>query len=334
MKRKRCFLGGIALLLLAILSACISQNSAVDPIEQTAPIDPVVVRINEFEFTQAQLDQELAFDRAVHLLTTGRELTQQDPQEKLERLSTGLLIDQEAQAAGIEASEAEVETALNAFVEERGGTVEALEAALGGQGATLADFSETVVARTVRTEKYLVEVVLAGAETPTQQQEKLTAWLSGIEENAEVEILYEPPEEAPVVGAVAPDFTLTNLAGENVSLSQFRGRPVMVNFWATWCVPCRQEMPAFQQAFQQHQAEDLVIVAINLEEDATLVEPFVDEFGLSFEILYDSDGAINKLYLVNGLPRTVFIDRQGVIQHIQVGEVQEALLQGFLGRIL
>lgn len=93
-------------------------------------------------------------------------------------------------------------------------------------------------------------------------------------------------------------------------------------------------MPAFQRAFEQHQAEGLVILAINLEENDDLVEPFVNKFGLSFEILYDRDGAINKRYLVSGLPRTVFIDSQGVIQHIQVGEVQEVLLQEFLKRIL
>jgi len=330
MIKKSCILGGIAILL-AILSACTAPNN---PIETTKPLDPVVARINDFDFTQSQLDHELAFDRAVHLLTTGRELTQQDPAAKLDRLTTGLLIDQQAREADITVSEAEITTALAAFVDERGGSVEALDSALQGQGATLADFRETVVARTLRAEKYLTETVLAGAENPAQQQEKLASWLSGIQENAKIEILYEPPAEAPVVGAVAPDFILTNLAGESVSLSQFRGQPVVVNFWATWCVPCRQEMPTFQQAFEQHQAEGLVILALDLAEDASLVEPFVEEFGLSFEILYDSDGAINKHYLVNGLPRTVFIDRQGVIQHIQVGEVQEVLLQGFLGQIL
>ncbi|MEM7343840.1 MAG: redoxin domain-containing protein [Chloroflexota bacterium] len=319
---------------MAILSACASQNSGVAPVEQTHPVDPVVIRINAFEFTQSQLDQELAFDRAVHLLTTGQELTQQDPQQKLERLSTGLLIDQQAREAGILADDEIVADALEAFVAERGGTVETLDAALQSQGVTLVNFSEMVVARTVRAEKYLVEVVLADAETPNQQQEKLAAWLAGIEETAEIEILYEPPAEAPRVGAVAPDFTLTNLNGEQVSLSQFRGQPVVVNFWATWCVPCRKEMPTFQQAFEKHQGEGLVILAIDLAEDTSQVEPFVEELGLSYEILYDSDGAINRLYLVNGLPRTLFIDRQGVIQHIQVGEVQEVLLQGFLGRIL
>ncbi len=332
--QKKCFLvGGIAILL-AILSACTSQSNSIETVEQAEIVDPIVARINDLEFTQSQLDRELAFDRAVHLLTTGRELTQQDPEGKLERLTTSLLIDEEAKVAGIVATEEEISMALDAFVEERNGSLEVFESALQGQGITLAEFSETVVARTVRAEKYLAEVVLAGAETPARQQEQLAAWVSGIQDNAAIEIFYEPPAEAPVVGATAPDFTLTNLDGEEVTLSQFRGKPVIVNFWATWCVPCRREMPAFQRAFDAHQTEGLVILALDVKEDARLVEPFVEELGLTFEILYDSDGAINDLYLVSGLPRTIFIDRQGVIKHIQVGEVQEVVLQGLLDRIL
>jgi peroxiredoxin len=180
----------------------------------------------------------------------------------------------------------------------------------------------------------LSEVVLAEADTAAQQQEQLAAWLGNIQDSAEVEILYEPPSAAPVIGAIAPDFTLTNLVGEEVSLSDFRGRPVVVNFWATWCVPCRREMPAFQRAFEAYQADDLVILALDLEETAAQVEPFVEELGLTFEVLYDSQGEVNDTYQVTGLPRTVFIDRQGVIRHIQVGEVQEVLLEGFLDRIL
>lgn len=325
---------GIAFWFVILLSACSGSNNTVNPIEQPQSDDLIVARIGEKPYTQAQLDQELAFDRAVNVITTGRELTRQDPLEKLDRLTTTLLIEQLAREANLSVSEAEVSAALAAFVEERNSSVEALEAALLAQGTNLADFTEVNVARTVRIEKYLAEVVLAGATTPAAQQEKLTAWLTDIQNNARIEILYEPPAEAPVVGATAPDFTLTNLAGEPVTLSQFRGQPVVINFWATWCVPCRREMPALQQAFVEHQEEGLVILAVNQREETNLVEPFVDELGLTFEILYDSDGAVNKAYQVTGLPRTVFVDRQGVIKHIQVGELQEVVLQGLLDRIL
>ena len=325
-------LAGIAFWLV-LLSACAGRNSVLEMDGPTELADAVVARVDDQVYTQAQLDQELAFDRAVNVITTGQELTRQEPLEKLDRLTTSLLIDQLAQVANLSASEAEVSAALNTFVEERNSSVEALEAALLAQGTSLADFNQVNVARTVRIEKYLSQVVLAGATTPAEQQQKLAAWLTDIQDNTQIEILYEPPAEAPVIGAIAPDFTLTNLAGEPISLSQFRGQPVLINFWATWCVPCRQEMPTLQRAFVEHQDEGLVILAVNQREEASLVEPFIDELGLTFEVLYDSDGFVNKTYQVTGLPRTVFIDRQGVIKHIQVGELQEVTLQGLLERI-
>ena len=105
-------------LLACLLSAC--AGSAPTPsFEPTEATDPVVVRINGVEYRQSLLDQDLAFDRAVHFVTTGRELTRQDPQLKLERMTTGLLIDQQARAAGITATEAEIEAALSAFINER-----------------------------------------------------------------------------------------------------------------------------------------------------------------------------------------------------------------------
>lgn len=327
---------GIIFLMAAILAGCANQQTA--PTDQTASnqpenANPVVAQINNLELTLSDLNRELAFDRAIYLLTTGKELTQQDPVEKLERLSTTLLIDQQARQAGISATEAEIAAALENFTQTRNITTDTLQAALQQQGYTLDDFKQNL-ARTIRAEKYLTRVIFADAQTPEQQTEKLAALVTELQQNANIKILYQPPKEAPVVGAMAPNFTLTNLNGKEVSLSQFRGRPVILNFWATWCVPCRREMPALQQAFQTHQPDGLAVLAINLKEDAALVEPFVDELGLSFEILYDSQGEVNKTYTVAGLPRTIFIDRQGVIQHIQVGELQEILLQGFLGRIL
>ncbi len=322
--------------MVAILAGCANQQAA--PTAQTASnqpenANPIVAQINNLELTLADLNRELAFDRAVYLLTTGKELTQQDPVEKLERLSTTLLIDQQAQQAGISATQAEIAAALENFTQTRNITTDTLQAALQQQGYTLDDFKQNL-ARTTRAEKYLTQVIFADAQTPEQQTEKLAALVTELQQNANIKILYQPPKEAPVVGATAPNFTLTNLNGKEVSLSQFRGRPVILNFWATWCVPCRREMPALEKAFQTHQPDGLVILAINLKEDAPLVESFVDELGLSFEILYDRQGEVNKTYTVAGLPRTIFIDRQGVIQHIQVGELQEILLQGFLGRIL
>jgi peroxiredoxin/uncharacterized coiled-coil protein SlyX len=327
----RYILFGITFLCLVFLSACRSQitNDAAPTSRAAKTDDSVVARINNLEFTRSELEREMAIDQAVYRLTNGRELVLQDPEGTLQGLIYSLLLDQQARQAGITATDEEVIAALNKYVTGKNISIKDLEAELERLGYTLTDF-QTNIARDVRIEKYLNELIVANPK----QQLDFSTWLRNLRKNAAIEILYEPPEKQPMMGAIAPDFTLTGLTGEQVTLSQFRGRPVVINFWATWCVPCRREMPAFQRAFETHQMDELVILAVNFEEGSDLVRPFVKELGITFEILYDSQAEVAKTYQVTGLPRTVFVDRQGVIQHIQVGEVQETLLEGLLEKVL
>lgn len=129
--------------------------------------------------------------------------------------------------------------------------------------------------------------------------------------------LMEQPSATPVIGRPAPGFQLAALDGRPVSLGDFRGRPVIVNFWATWCEPCKQEMPALQaEAARQ---PDLVVLGIDNVESAVKVRPFVDQLGLRFPILLDQDGSVVERYQVTGLPTTFFIDRSGVLRGIYRG---------------
>ena len=98
--------------------------------------------------------------------------------------------------------------------------------------------------------------------------------------------------------------------------------------------PCRREMPALQRAVETYQEDGLVVLAVNFEEEANLVRPFVEELDLTIEILLDTHAEVSQTYLVTGLPHTVFVDRQGTIRHIQVGEVKQEMLEEFLGQIL
>lgn len=139
----------------------------------------------------------------------------------------------------------------------------------------------------------------------------------------------EPTEVAPIKGAIAPDFSLLNLEGETVSLSDFRGKSVIVNFWATWCGPCRLEMPELEAAYQEHQP-DLVILAVDIMESPEQVSDFFLELELSFEPLLDTDGSIQTLYQVRGNPSSYFVDEDGVIQAIHVGLLTEDLLDNYL----
>ena len=115
-------------------------------------------------------------------------------------------------------------------------------------------------------------------------------------------------------GNRAPNFTTTTLDGEVVSLADFRGKVVLLNFWFTNCGPCRVEMPEFQNVTEAYADEDVVIVAVNREEGPEPIREFADELGLTFPILLDEEGDIQFQYDVKGYPSTFILDRDGVIQ--------------------
>ena len=136
--------------------------------------------------------------------------------------------------------------------------------------------------------------------------------------------------EAPMVGYGAPDFTLTNLDGKSVHLRDFRGRVVVINFWATWCEPCRTEMPIFQSAYRVNQPLGLEILAVNFDESRSEVQEFRDQMSLGFTMLLDPGGVIQRLYRVSGYPTTFFVDREGVIRAQHVGDLNESQLDEYL----
>jgi cytochrome c biogenesis protein CcmG, thiol:disulfide interchange protein DsbE len=125
----------------------------------------------------------------------------------------------------------------------------------------------------------------------------------------------------PQVGFMAPAFTLTDLDGQNVNLSDHLGKVVVLNFWASWCPPCRAEMPAIQQVYQDFQDQGLVVLAVNVanQDTMTAMLTFLGSFEHTFPILLDENGAVNRLYAVSSLPTTFFIDREGMIRDLVVG---------------
>jgi cytochrome c biogenesis protein CcmG/thiol:disulfide interchange protein DsbE len=133
----------------------------------------------------------------------------------------------------------------------------------------------------------------------------------------------EEPSGPPAPGKLAPAFELESLAGETVSLADYRGHPVMLNFWATWCGPCQMEMPVFEWLARNPdwQAEDIVILAVNQGESPALVSQFVDVFGITFPVLLDADYAVSIAYNIRGLPTTFFIDKDGIIREIKIGAI-------------
>ncbi len=123
---------------------------------------------------------------------------------------------------------------------------------------------------------------------------------------------------AVAVGSRAPSWTLPDAQGNTVRLSDFRGRPTVLNFWATWCFPCREEMPLLAQAAQAH--PEMSLIAINEGETPADVARFLDEIGVRLPlVVYDSQGAVATQYQVRGFPTTFFLDEQGVIRAIFLG---------------
>lgn len=141
-----------------------------------------------------------------------------------------------------------------------------------------------------------------------------------------------PALSVPEVDAPAPDFSLQSLDGSLVTLGELKGLPVIINFWATWCGPCRVEMPTFQ-AYQDQFEGELVILAINASESQQDVNQFVDELDLNLRVLLDPEGEVEKQYRVRGLPTTYFIDESGVIQYIHLGLLSDSQLGGYLGNM-
>jgi peroxiredoxin len=135
---------------------------------------------------------------------------------------------------------------------------------------------------------------------------------------------------APIVGSLAPDFELSDTLGNTIRLSDHQGQVVLLNFWATWCVPCRVEMPALQVRFEAHESVGLAILAIDFDESAEQVGDFGREFDLTFPLVLDPGGVVQQLYRVRGYPTSVFLDEQGVIRALHIGVMTESQLDGYL----
>jgi thiol-disulfide isomerase/thioredoxin len=132
----------------------------------------------------------------------------------------------------------------------------------------------------------------------------------------------------PEVDRVAPIFTLPTLAGEELQLDNYKGQVVLLNFWATWCEPCKRELPALEQAHQQYGTQGLVIIGVNLTDDelaqgrdAAAIQTFLTQFGVSYPIALDIEGEVANAYRIFPLPTSFFIDGTGRIRYVHIGEL-------------
>ena len=132
---------------------------------------------------------------------------------------------------------------------------------------------------------------------------------------------------------LAANFTLPDLAGNNVSLSDFKGKPVYINFFATWCPPCRGEMPDIEKMYQKYKDRGLVVLAIDLNEDKATVQSFISQAGYTFKVLLDQNGVTSSDYNTSSIPVSVFVDKNGGIIATRVGSLTEAEMEGYIAKL-
>ncbi|HHH36527.1 MAG TPA: TlpA family protein disulfide reductase [Gammaproteobacteria bacterium] len=132
-------------------------------------------------------------------------------------------------------------------------------------------------------------------------------------------LLLSPLAGAEEISGPAPDFTLKSRSGENLKLSEFRGEVVMINFWASWCGPCRQEMPLLDQLYARYSPMGFTILGVNVEEDSAQAEKLLEEIPVSFPILFDSQNRVTEQYDVVAMPSTVMVDRDGNMRYLHLG---------------
>lgn len=129
------------------------------------------------------------------------------------------------------------------------------------------------------------------------------------------------PKVGTSVGNLAPDFTLSSTTGKTVSLSDYRGKRVMVNFWGTWCPPCRAEMPDMEKFYQENDVEILAVNLTPTESNVSDVTDFIDEFGLSFQVLLDEELTVSSRYGIQPVPTSFMVDSKGIVQYVALGAV-------------
>ena len=123
-----------------------------------------------------------------------------------------------------------------------------------------------------------------------------------------------------IIGSPAPDFSLPSINGQEVGLQGFSGKPVILNFWATWCAPCKEEMPLLESISKKY-GSNLAVIAINEGDNLSAVKEFVANENLDLQILLDEESKVGELYKLGGYPTSVFIDGKGIIQAIYLGEL-------------
>ncbi len=295
----------------------------------------VAAIVNGQTITQQELATEQTLYVTMATLTQGRPPAQVPTAfDMLNQMIADRLKYNEATKAGINVSPGEVEAQISAIEAQAGFTEAQLQTALAQAGLDRSVLEEWI-RRQIAIGRYVNSVVLANVP-PEAQEAAVRNWSNTLQTQADVEIRLGSSggRRAAKIGEPAPDFALPTPDGETVRLSDLRGRPVLLNFWATWCPPCKIEMPDIENLYQKYKDQGFTVIAIDQQESPDAVRQYFQQMGLSFQPVIDSTGEIFNLYRVVALPTSYFIDSQGVVRVQHRGMMTREQMESYVGQVI
>lgn len=327
--RARCL---FVLLLAGVLSGCALLDMA-QP-QAASPSAEVMATVNGVRFTRADLSKRIALVQVSTWIVSGAAPADLDEGLYVDKWIDSELMAQAAAKAGFSATDADANQEIARLL----AAAKLDETDLLRQLNLLELSRDDVVQyekRALAVQHFVEQQVLAGA-SEVEKPGRLATWL--VHERGAAQIVKPTSAQTRPVGvyagAVAPDFTLNDTSGGPRTLNSQRGSVVLVNFWATWCGPCRNEMPAIQQAYDEHKNDGLVVWGVNVAETGDQATAYARELGLNFTLLLDSDSKVMHQYHVFGLPTSLFVGRDGVISEVAVGEMSKESLGALLAKAL
>jgi thiol-disulfide isomerase/thioredoxin len=331
---------GIALLVVLAVAGFVLLRRPPGP---GADLPAVVATVNGEKISREQLVQAVNINRAMYPLAQGRPLNvdpaamRQFELQLLDQMIDNMLILQEAKKANLTVNEKDVDAEVNGLVAKYQITDQQLDAQLASVGLRRSDLREWL-----RGALLASQLITKKASQPTSDGQPFNVqnWLNEIQVNANIQVFLGEPASTGAAarpGTTAPDFTLKDLDGKEWTLSQLKGQPVMVNFWATWCKPCKIEMPLLEKVYQKYKDQGFIILAVDIKGDLgeAAVRQYVQELGLTFPVVMDTTGQVENTYRVRAYPTSVFVGRDGTVVDIKRGAIiGDAELERYLGKIL
>jgi peroxiredoxin len=318
----------IAITSVTVLAVAVAWAWITNPLANV-PSD-AVARVNGQLIFERDVEKRLNFLKFLDALYDRASPNPPNATSALEEIIGQLVELQDARKAGVTATDAEVEKAIGEVAESAKRDLTEIEGLLGRYTLTMPDMREYSASLLVIGKNR--QRVTAEASNPSEEQTRLNEWFQSLINAARIERFKAPGSgPAPRVGAEAPDFTLKDLSGKDVTLSSLRGKPVMINFWATWCPPCREEIPVITKLYGETKGgTSYEVLGVATQSDASTIRAFADEFAMDFPLLPDANSNVVSSYHVLPIPTTFFVDKDGIIRFIQTGPVRREVMEEWL----